>query len=213
MNSAPFLIFGGILAWLFVYFLRLRRFYAGEFLLGLFIFGIAITIQSIIQKASLVWFNVHAKLLISLWLGFLAGFIQEGIKYIFVKGMTPYKGAMVGLGFGIAEVILLAVVATLAGSSNVPLYLLVASATERFFAVVFHVASTSLLASSNLRIFLGVFTVHGLVDTLASYSQLSRVLNTPKVFLIEAVFGVFALFLLLISLPRIRVEKEEGPKW
>ncbi|AEC51187.1 hypothetical protein PNA2_0269 [Pyrococcus sp. NA2] len=214
MNSAPFLILGGALAWILLYTIRLRRFYPGEFLLGVFAFGIAMTVQNVIQRAPLVWFDVNAwdKLIISMWIGFSAGFVQEGAKYVLVKNMSPYKGAIVGIGFGIAEVILLAAVVTIVGPSNVPWFLLVAACIERFFSVIFHVASTSLLSSSGMLTFLGVFIVHGIVDTVASYSQLSGLLSSSKILWVEALIGVIALIMLKLSLPRIEIE-EEGLKW
>ncbi|CAB49413.1 hypothetical protein [Pyrococcus abyssi] len=215
MNSAPFIILGGALAWVFLYFLRLKKFYPGEFILGIFAFVIAMAIQNMIQRTPLLWFNLSSasKLALALWFGFSAGFVQEGIKYVFVKGMKPYKGAIVGLGFGIAEVILLAVAVTIEGPSNVPWFLLVAALVERFSAVLFHVASTSLLSSSNSLVFLGVFAVHGVVDSIASYSLLINLVESPKVFWVEAIVGGIALVMLKFALPRIKIEEEEGPKW
>jgi hypothetical protein len=120
---------------------------------------------------------------VALWAGFMAGIIQESLKYLWIR-RSNYIGALnIGLGFGVAEafaVTLLAFPAQIQYLSTVSVDVLLSSAFlsvyERFAAAVFHVGIALFMLDMVRRgrglISLGIaIAVHGVVDSLAMMYQ------------------------------------------
>lgn len=192
MYLPPFPLLGGILAWTTVYFLGFKKQKWAELILGAVAFILAMVIQNPIQQLPLLGIGIRSNadviargtaftVGVAIWLGLVAGFVQEGVKYFFVKDRSPNDALFVGLGFGITEVLSVAVtpiiaVAVAGGKLDVPVLQALLSMVERYFAVLFHVGTTVYLAYASKnglggKGFLTMATLHGFVDTLAVYGQ------------------------------------------
>ncbi|WP_157092443.1 YhfC family intramembrane metalloprotease [Thermococcus chitonophagus] len=214
------------MAWFTLYLLGLRKFKGAEFILGVFVFFFAMLLQGLIQQGAFLLAGIRSNrdiiergliLVASLWVGLSAGFIQEGVKFALVRDKSKRQGAFVGLGFGITEV--LAVVVSFAIISfkgltlDVPFIMGMLTLAERYLAVLFHVATTILLAGASLRTFLTLAGIHAVVDSLAAYYQLARLVDPAKsvkvLILSEAVLGLVVLVLLVYALPQALKEEEK----
>jgi len=226
MNPAFFILLGGFLAWLTLYLLGLRKFKGAEFILGVFIFFFAMLLQGLIQQGAFVLAGIKSNkdiierglmLVASLWVGLSAGFIQEGVKFALVRDKSKRQGGFVGLGFGIAEVfavvINIAIINFKGLTPDVPFIMGMLSLAERYLVVLFHVATTILLAGASVRTFLALTGIHTVVDTLAAYYQLTRLVDPVKsvkiLIITEAVLGLVVLVLLIYALPQALKEEEK----
>lgn len=185
-----------------------RRAAGGELVLGLVVFLIAIPSQSVIQALPLLP-EILARgaealeefkdspgslLALSLWLGMVAGFVQTGFKYLFVKRRSLTEAFNVGMGFGLTEAFVIGilgyvglVLVNTVSHQAVAHGLLTAwlqpalgglAALERFSATLFHVGSTVILADFAHRgkgrvALLLIAVIHGLLDTTAAAYQLT----------------------------------------
>lgn len=206
-----FLVAGGLISVLFVFLLGFRRFTLRELSLGFAALLISVLVQQPIQQLPVLTsselmsrilsgdltlgealsviesFAVNQDPLyiiaLSLWLGFVAGTVQTIIKYLFACRNGNYIAAVnIGLGFGVAESILLGFSALLSsflfsGSPagvDIPLYMYMVATYERFSAALFHVGSTLFLVdmSANNRKWTGllaVILIHGTLDSGAAF--------------------------------------------
>ena len=234
MYLLPFPIIGGLLAWATVYFLGFEKQRWGEFVLGLAAFFIAMFVQSPIQQLPLLGMGIKSNADIvargiaftigaSIWIGLVAGVVQEGAKYILVKGKSLNTGLFMGLGFGITEVFVIAG-AALAGALltgealDVPLGTALLSMIERYFVVLFHVGTGIYLAYAYREGFgrsglLAMIGVHTVIDSLSAYYQLTK--NVRVLYTVEVITAVVALVLLYYTIPKAKLElpQEEEALW
>ncbi|NJE30424.1 YhfC family intramembrane metalloprotease [Thermococcus sp. 18S1] len=234
MYLLPFPILGGLLAWATVYFLGFEKQRWGEFALGLAAFFIAMLIQNPVQQLPLLGIGIKSNadviargtaftIGVSIWLGLIAGIVQEGAKYLLVKGKSLNTGLFMGLGFGITEVFVIAGVA-LAGALatgeplDVPTGAALLSMVERYFVVLFHVGTGIYLAYAYREGFgksglLAVIGIHTFMDSMAAYYQLTK--SEPVMYAVEFITALAALGLLYYTIPKAKVElpKEEEALW
>jgi hypothetical protein len=120
---------------------------------------------------------------VALWAGFVAGVIQEGFKYLWVR-KSNYIGTLnIGLGFGVAEafaITLLTFPTQIMYLSTAPADIVLASVFlsvyERFAVAVFHIGVALYMLDMVRRgrglLGLGIaIAIHGVVDSLAMLYQ------------------------------------------
>jgi hypothetical protein len=184
---------GGFLGFLMFY-LMMFRVRGKEFLLGFLLVLVVIIIQPIIQQAPFQALNIKSSIdilargviyivLASLWIGFVAGFLQEGLKYLTCRGRDLGSALFIGVGFGVGEAVLIPILqsiqlAVLGSLHEVSLLNSILSMIERFLVTVFHAGTAIILAYSYRKGFgWKAFTIlsitHGVIDTSASYYQLT----------------------------------------
>jgi len=237
MYLPPFPIIGGLLAWITIYLLGFRRQKWAELILGGVAFILAMILQNPVQQLPLLGMGIRSNadvvargtvftVEVSLWVGVVAGLIQEGVKYLLVRDKGTRTALFVGLGFGVTEVIFVAVtpiiaVAYAGGKIDVPVVQALLSMVERYFAVLFHVGSTVYLAYAARngfggKGFLTMAFLHGFVDTLAAYGQLltleSEGLAMKFMLGVETIFAVIAMALIAYTLSFARVKEPEEEK-
>lgn len=234
MYLLPFPILGGLLAWATLYFMGFEKQRWGEFVLGLAAFFIAMIIQNPIQQLPLLGMGIKSNadviargtvfvIGVSVWVGLIAGIVQEGAKYLLVKGKSLNTGLFMGLGFGITEVFVIAG-AALAGALatgkplDVPLSTTLLSMVERYFVVLFHVGTGIYLAYAYREGYgktglLAMIGIHTVIDSLAAYYQLTK--SEPVMYTVEFITALAALGLLYYMIPKAKVElpKEEEALW
>ena len=231
MYLLPFPILGGLLAWGTLYFLGFKKQRWGEFLLGLAAFFIALIVQNPVQQLPLLGMGIRSNadvlargtafvIGVSIWLGLIAGTMQELAKYFLVKGKSLNTGLFMGLGFGMTEVFVIAG-ATLAGALatgeplDVPLSTAVISMLERYFVVLFHVGTGIYLAYACREGFgrkglLAMIGIHSVIDSLAAYYQFTK--SEPLMYAVEFITAVVALGLLYYTIPKAKTEPAEEEK-
>ena len=234
MYLLPFPILGALLAWGTIYYLGFRKQMWGEFLLGLAAFFIAMVVQNPVQQLPLLGMGIKSNadviargtaftVGVSIWLGLVAGVVQEGIKYLLVKGKSLTTGVFLGLGFGVTEALVLAAMAVAGAlatgaSLEVSPGTAVLSMVERYFTVLFHVGTAVYLAYAYREGFgreglITVVILHTIIDSLAAYYQLTK--NEPLLYAVEVLVAVIALALMYHTIPKAKVEfpKEEATMW
>lgn len=229
-----FAILGATVAWLFIRLLGFKRYIAGELILGLVIFFISIIIQQIIQQLPLITSGIKTTsdivskgvsfiLLVSIYLGFVAGLIQSLFKYIFGKDKSYVEALNIGLGFGLTEAFTIAlyqILSTILTGKVVDVSIVscFVSVLERFSAVLFHVGSLLFLISfvkkkkGMIGLTILIF-IHGTIDSLAVYYQLT--MNNLVLLLVELIALVTGLFLTLFFINKAKIEQivPESPRW
>ncbi|MDK2868933.1 MAG: hypothetical protein PWP39_168 [Pyrococcus sp.] len=227
MHPAPFLLLGGALAWLTLYLLGGRKVRAGEFILGAIAFPLSITLQNIVQQLPLLWAGIGPNItslgtleiiIISIWMGLIAGIFQELFKYIFVKGKSAGYAFSVGLGFAISEVVFIIILVTLSakgGAPSQPFVMNLLSLAERYLVVLFHVGTAIILTQGTRKVLIEVIGLHTLIDSMATYYQLILIKTQksymiPRILLLtEIVLAVITVIVLIASAPKISQVKEE----
>ncbi|ASJ10404.1 hypothetical protein A3L12_03365 [Thermococcus sp. P6] len=234
MYLLPFPVLGGLLAWATIYFMGFKRQRWGELLLGLAAFFIAMILQNPLQQLPLLGMGIksNADVIargtafvagVSLWLGLVAGVVQEGVKYLLVKGKSLNAGLFMGLGFGITEVFFI-VAMSVVGSLTTGEALEVQPGTallsmvERYFAVLFHVGTGIYLAHSYTKGrgrtgLVAMIGLHTLIDSLSAYYQLTK--SAAILYGVEVVVALSALGLLYLTVPKVKAEppEEERVLW
>jgi len=238
-----FPLIGGVAAVVFVWLLGLRKFTAAGLVFGALALVISVIVQNPIQQlpvivalapklVSVKSFEELQQLIkefmegiglagvvgLSLWFGFAAGAVQTGFKYLFISPILKrsYRGALsVGLAFGLAEAVFVAVTSLLASAviPEIPIWMIAASAAasafERFSAALFHVGTSLYIADAArkgaaLRGILIVTTIHGFIDSAAALYQIAqtyRVLDVlATIMLGEAAVAAGLVIGLLITL-------------
>ncbi len=120
-------------------------------------------------------------ILSSLYLGFIAGIFQEGIRYPLARKRAIRVAAFIGLGFGLAEAVIIPVMSLFqAGAplTALPFRWRFLSLLERFLVTIFHGCTTAIIAYAykrnwGLKALAALMVGHGVIDTLAAYYQLS----------------------------------------
>ncbi len=231
MYLLPFPIAGGLLAWATLYFLGFKRQRWGEFLLGLAAFFVAFIVQSPVQQLPLLGIGIRSNadvlargtafvVAVSVWLGLVAGVVQEGVKYFLVKDKSPNAGLFMGLGFGITEVLFIVGTALSAAFTtgeplDVPLSAAVLSMLERYFVVLFHVGTGIYLAYASQNGFgkrglIAMIGLHAIIDSLAAYYQLTK--SEPVLYGAELITILVTLGLLYYTIPKAKSEPVEEEK-
>nr|WP_297506258.1 YhfC family intramembrane metalloprotease [Thermococcus sp.] len=238
MYLFPFPILGGLLAWATVYLIGFRRQRWGELLLGFAAFFIAIFVQNPLQQLPLLGIGIRSNadvvsrgtaftVAVALWLGLIAGLVQEGVKYYLVKERKLREAVFVGLGFGVTEAFFVAGVSVLmvtihGGSPEVPLPTALLSLSERYFVTLFHVGTAVLLAyyaqkGLGKRGLLYMIGLHTVLDTGAAYFQLIQAAHESNVliYLLEAIVAVVGILVFAYGALKAlsEPEVEEKPIW
>lgn len=224
-----FPILGGIFALITFYVLgfRLR---GAELILGFFLVVITLFLQNPIQQAPFLALGIRSNsdvlargasfvVLASIWLGFVAGFFQEGLKYLFVRNKTLKAALFIGVGFGLGEAILIPVLQIIqmeAIQVEAPQFALLLSMGERYLAALFHAGTTILLAYAYKKGFgrkalLSLSVAHGAVDSFASHYQLTQ--SRMSLLIVYALLTLISLMLLRYGVPKAREEEEEKIVW
>lgn len=120
--------------------------------------------------------------------GAVAGFLQEGLKALPLKGAGPPEGAWLGAGFGVGEAALVALTQLISPSSP-PQWVAVIPGVERLLSTWFHIVTAALLgagwASGRFpQYFALAVLAHAGTDAAAAYVSLAN-LNPiqPSVFI------------------------------
>ena len=225
MYLLPFPILGGLLAWATVYFLGFKKQRWADFILGLAAFFIAMFVQSPIQQLPLLAAGIRSNADIiargmaftvgaSIWIGLVAGLVQEGTKYVLIKGKSLNTGLFMGLGFGITEVFVIAGTALIGAivtgqSLDVPVGTAVLSLVERYFVVLFHVGTGIYLAYARRAGFgrnglLAMIGIHAVMDSFSAYYQLTK--SESVLYTVEVIAAVTALLLFYYTIPKAKLE-------
>ncbi|MDV3104765.1 YhfC family intramembrane metalloprotease [Thermococcus waiotapuensis] len=206
MYPFPFIILGTLLAWATVYAVGFRKQRWAEFLLGFAAFFIAMLVQNPVQQLPLLGVGIRSNedvvargmaftVAVALWLGLAAGFVQEGVKYAFVRERKLREAVFVGLGFGVTEAVFMAVATALpllsrGLSPEASLLEALFSMGERYFVTLFHVGTAVLLTyyaqkGAGKRGLLYMVGLHTVLDTGAAYSQLAFFMDPRPVRTLE----------------------------
>jgi len=222
-----FPVLGGFLALLTFYILGFRRIGVAEIIFGIILVAITLGIQPLIQNAPFLAVGIKSNseviakgtgfmILTAIWLGFVAGFFQESLKYGLSKGKYLNEALFIGIGFGLGEAILVpalqAIQLSALGGITPRLTTALVSMLERYLATLFHAGTTVVLAYSykngfGKKALLSLSIVHGIIDTFAAYYQFraSAIVLAITYVLLLAV----SLFLLRYGLPKVKEEREE----
>lgn len=206
-------ILGGLLGFVFLRIIGFKRFSGGDIVLGLVIFFISIFIQQPVQQLPIIYIAYITSALselmkggsplefqkkiieyfyslgwiyivpFSIWLGYVAGFIQSVFKYVFIQGKSYTVSINIGLGFGLIEAFYVGIAGFIgilfSGQvDNAPVYYYAISSLERFSALLFHVGSTLYLYDAwtknrGVKGLLLIVGIHGSLDTFAALYQLT----------------------------------------
>ncbi|EHR78963.1 potassium transporter KefA [Thermococcus litoralis DSM 5473] len=222
-----FPVLGGFLALSTFYLLGFRRIGVAEIILGIILVGITLAIQPLIQNAPFLAVGIRSNsevvakgtvfvVFASIWLGFVAGFFQESLKYGLSKGKYLNEALFIGIGFGLGEAILVpalqAIQLATVGGVTPKLTTALASMLERYLATLFHAGTTVVLAYAykngfGKKALLSLSIAHGIIDTFAAYYQFR-----PSTVVLVITYGLLlavSLFLLRYGLPKVKEEREE----
>ncbi|WP_324734910.1 DUF3887 domain-containing protein [Thermococcus sp. SY098] len=220
-------ILGGILALLTFYTAGFKKIKGAELILGFFLVAITLFIQPIIQQAPFLALGIKSNadiiakgfaftVITSVWLGFVAGFFQEGLKYAFVRNKGLKEVLFVGIGFGLGEAVLVPLIqivqSFMIGVPPIQLTQALLSSFERYMATLFHGGTTITLAYAYKNGFgrkaLVVLSIaHGVIDTFASYYQLTN--SQISLIMTYSTITAITLILLRYGIPKAKVEGEE----
>ena len=222
-----FPVLGGFLALLTFYILGFRKIGVAEIVLGIILVAITLGIQPLIQNAPFLAVGIKSNsdiiakgtafvILTAIWLGFVAGFFQESLKYGLSKGKYLNEALFIGIGFGLGEAILVpalqAIQLSTLGGITPKLTTALVSMLERYLATLFHAGTTVVLAYSykngfGKKALLSLSIVHGIIDTFAAYYQFRA--SAIVLAIIYVLLLAVSLFLLRYGLPKVKEEREE----
>jgi len=236
-----FPLVGGVVAVLFVWLLGLRRFTVSGLVFGALVILFSVMVQNPIQNLP-VLIALRSELVgvtrveevqrvvrefiesiglagvigLCLWIGFVAGVVQTGFKYLFISIVLrkSYRGALsLGLSFGFTEAVIVTALALLLAFTVTPgtptLWMAalsgVAAAFERFSATLFHVGTSLYIAhtanqGAALRGVLTVTAIHGSIDTAAAIYQVGQAYQVVNTTVALAAAGIAMVATLLIGL-------------
>jgi len=202
-EKAVYPLLGGILGLLLIW-AYLRRFHAGELILGALLLIPVLIFQPMVQKIP-GFLGVGGTTFLVLWTGLIAALFQEPLKYYFSRDKTLGNAVYIGAGFGLGE----AIYTALLGGSLLGL-------VERTLALLFHASTTVLFAYSHRkgwgrRALLAMVLVHWLTDSIAAYWHTS-----PSREVLLAGYAVMLLTVLAILprlLPLAKAENPTGVRW
>ncbi|GEM_PF-602023 len=203
-----------------------------ELILGFLLVLIVIFIQPIIQQSLFLAFNIKSNIdilakgaifivLSSIWLGFIAGFFQEGLKYIFCRGKNLGNALFIGVGFGLGEAVIIPIIQyiqliMLGSLPETSLLNSILSMIERFLVTVFHAGTAITLAYSYSKGFgwktlLALSITHGLIDAFAAYYQLT--ISQLSLSLSYLLLIASTLILLYYGIPKARATIGFNANW
>jgi len=206
-KNAIYPLLGGLLGLLIIW-IYLRKFHAGELILGAVLLVPVLIFQPPVQSA-IVFLGVSGALPRVLWTGLIAALFQEPLKYYFSRDKTLGKALYIGAGFGIGEAVYAATLSSLFGGSVLVL-------VERTLALLFHSSTTVLFAYAyrngwGRKALLAMVLVHWLTDSLAAYWHVN-----PSNLVLLAGYGVLLLTSLVVLpklLPLAKAEREQTVRW
>jgi len=202
-EKAIYPLLGGLLGLLLLW-TYLRRFHAGELILGAVLIVPVLIIQPLLQTLP-EYLGMSNETFLILWTGLMAGLVQEPLKYYFSRDKTLGRALYVGIGFGLGEAVYVAAVSSITGSS-------ILSLIERALALLFHSSTTNLFSYAHRngwggKALIAVIAVHWFADSVAGYWHVN-----PST-IILGVGYVTMLLLSLAVLPRLlplaKAESEE----
>ncbi|WP_145955343.1 DUF3887 domain-containing protein [Thermococcus henrietii] len=207
-KNALYPLLGGLLGLLLIW-AYLRKFHAGELILGAVLLIPVLLFQPLVQKLPEL-LGMSSTAFFVVWTGLIAALFQEPLKYYFSRNKTLGKALYVGVGFGVGEAVYAAVLSSLFAGSPV-------SIIERTLALLFHASTTVLFAYSyrngwGRKALLAMVLVHWLTDSITACWHVS-----PSTAVLAAGYAVMLLTALAILpklLPLARAESEEPEvKW
>ena len=202
-EKAVYPLLGGLLGLLLIW-AYLRRFHAGELILGALLLIPVLIFQPPVQRLP-EFLGVGSTTFLVPWTGLIAALFQEPLKYYFSRGKTLGRAVYIGIGFGFGEAVYVAFIASIGGASWIGLI-------ERTLALLFHASTTALFAYSyrkgwGRKALLAMVLVHWLTDSIAAYWHTSP---SREVLLAGyAVMLLTALAILPKLLPLAKTENEE----
>ncbi|WP_285519312.1 DUF3887 domain-containing protein [Thermococcus nautili] len=202
-EKALYPLLGGLLGLLLLW-AYLRKFHAGELILGAVLILPVLVVQPPLQMLP-GYAGISNAVLAVLWSGLIAGLVQEPLKYYFSRDKTLRRAVYIGAGFGLGEAIYVATISALFGGSLLGLF-------ERTLALLFHASTTALFAYSYRngwggKALLAMVLVHWLTDSIAAYWHVNP--STAVLVAGYAVMLLTALAILPKLLPLARTESEE----
>ncbi|AHL23614.1 hypothetical protein BD01_2016 [Thermococcus nautili] len=202
-EKALYPLLGGLLGLLLLW-AYLRKFHAGELILGAVLILPVLVVQPPLQMLP-GYAGISNAVLAVLWSGLIAGLVQEQLKYYFSRDKTLGRAVYIGAGFGLGEAIYVATISALFGGSLLGLL-------ERALTLLFHASTTALFAYSYRngwggKALLAMVLVHWLTDSIAAYWHVNP--STAVLVAGYAVMLLTALAILPKLLPLARTESEE----
>ncbi|WP_236626993.1 DUF3887 domain-containing protein [Palaeococcus pacificus] len=226
--AMAFPMLGGILAFLTFYLMGFKKIHWAELILGFFLVLVTLFVQSPIQQVPFLIMGIKSNtdviakgamfiVLTSIWLGFVAGFFQEGLKYVFSRNKSLRIALFIGLGFGVGEAIIIPLLQlvqsmTLGIPPSQTLSMTLLGGAERYLVTLFHAGTTIVLAYAykngfGRKAFLSLSIAHGIIDTFAAHYQLTQ--SQTSLILTYIVLIAVTLIILRYALPKAKEEKEE----
>ena len=207
-KKALYPLLGG-LPGLLLFWFYLRKFHAGELILGVVLLVPVLIIQPPLQMAP-EYAGIKNGTFLILWTGLIAGLFQEPLKYYTSRDKPLDRALYIGVGFGLGEAIYVAVTSALLGGAS---WL---ALIERTLALLFHASTTLLFAYSwrngwGRKALISMVLVHWLIDSIASYWHVNP--STEVIIAGYTVMLFTALVVLIKLLPLARIEKETKVKW
>ncbi|KXA98377.1 hypothetical protein AKJ39_02140 [candidate division MSBL1 archaeon SCGC-AAA259J03] len=227
LPTLAFSIIGAVLALLlFYYLLRFEEIKIVEILIGIFLAVVTIIVQPNIQNIPFLVLGIKSNseiiargivftILSIIYLGFVAGIFQEGIRYPLARKKAVKTAAFIGLGFGLGEAIIIPILGLMqAGAplTSLPFQWSFLNLTERFLVTAFHGCTTAIMAYAykngwGLKALAGLILAHGGIDTIAVYYQLAGSQLVLALTLITA--AIIAVGLLYYVLKRMREDRQQ----
>ncbi len=195
--------FFGVLLALILLGAYFRKIKVAEILLGIFIFIVAIGVQTPLQNIPRI-IGAGNLAFIVLWTGLIAAVVQESFKY-YISRNRSLKGALyIGAGFGFVEGLLAVGIIAVFGGSASPIAFL-----ERFIVLFFHASTTLLFAYSyregwGIRAFGVITLIHWIMDSLTAYWNIH-----PSIGLLATIYIITALTSAVILLTLAKKAKNE----
>lgn len=163
------------------------------------VFFIQVPIQNLISNNNKIML-ILPDLLKAILFALVAGIVQELFKFLPSLAIKEkvLGGMLSGLGFGIAEVILVLMsISKQVGLSNISYVAII----ERISAVVFHISSTGLVAwgfskKKFFPVFVFIVLIHATIDTFAILTNWGKF----SILWTELIAGFMAIFLAVLLL-------------
>ena len=211
-------VLGGILPLLTFYVVGFKKIKGAELILGFFLVAITLFIQPMVQRAPFLALGIElnaniAMTITAIWFGFIAGFFQEGLKYVFVRNRNLKEALFVGIGFGLGEAVLVPLLhLTLGDLPPIQLTQALLSFFERYIATLFHAGTTVILAYAYKKGFgrealIALSVVHGVIDAFAAYYKLTN--SQTSLIIAYGLLVIVTFTLLRYGTPKAKLEREE----
>jgi len=233
LNVFIYTFFGGLAGLLSIY-IYLKKMDWSAIIFGLVLLLLALFVQSPLQQVPFILAGIRSNadliqlgetwiIIASIWLGFVAGLVQELVKYYASRNKTLRESSYIGAGFGFSEAIIIPVLVYAAyrygtAPAQFASNFLFLAFVERFLALLFHTSTTIAYAhyykqGVGGKMLLSLLLLHTLIDSLGSYYQLT--LNLLAAITSYIILLIPTIFLLYRILPLAKREPpfEPGPQW